>query len=170
MHIYCSLISPQNHARDGPELGGTCAHWEHLAPGGRWAPSALIMRPLSRIIANWNHWCYWAWLRLVALRAEMNSSAENAPQEWITYGHFPLFFRHSKEEGGIGGQTAWTQPTWRKDTGNPIWKYLKDKWTYKAITGASNNFIHLLVLATLHCAEKTAIFWICKIYTYFSTR
>jgi len=59
------------------------------------------------------------WLFLVALHAEMKSSTENAPQEWITYGNFCLFFRDSEEEGGIRRQSACTQPMWRKETGKP---------------------------------------------------
>lgn len=56
---------------------------------------------------------------------------------------FSLPLRGFKEEGGIRAQSACAQPAWR----NRQTKF-GNNWK---ITRSSNNFIHLLVLVTLHC-------------------
>lgn len=76
-----------------------------------------------------------------------------------------VFFRHSKGEGGIRGQSACDQPAGERRQASGTGKNLKGEWTSRTITGASNNCIHLPVLATSHCLSlrKIAVFWICKI-------
>lgn len=149
MHIYCSRLLPQR-ARDGPLLSGTCAHSEHQAPGGRWALPTLTMQLLFRIISNWKHLCYWGWLSPIALHAEVNSSTENAPQERITCGLLPCSSDTLRGREVLEDNQPALSLYGKRKQASQIWIYLKDKRIYETITGASNNFI-LLVLATLHC-------------------
>lgn len=161
--LHCSLLPPTERARDGPLLSGTHTHGEHLAPGGRWPPPALTVQLLARIISSWQHLCYR--VKPHSFATEMNSSTENAPQEGTTYGLCSCSSDTLRGREVLEANQPALSLQGERRQASETGKNLKGEWTSRTTTGASNNCIHLLVLATSHCLslKKIAVFWIRKI-------
>lgn len=96
---------------------------------------------------------------------EMNSSTENAPQEGTTCGLCSCSSDTLRGREVLEANQPALSLQGERRQASETGKNLKGEWTSRTTTGASNNCIHLLVLATSHCLslKKIAVFWIRKI-------